>query len=67
MRFEKTKKYEELKDKRDSREYEEWFLRYIPLENSKTKATGKKKKTQKVAVTKKRAKGTRQRDKKKDE
>jgi hypothetical protein len=72
MRFEKTKKYEELKDKRDSREYEEWFLRYIPLENSKTKATekgatGKKKKTQKVAVAKKRAKGTRQRDKKKDE
>ena len=71
MRFEKTKKYEELKNKRDSREYEEWFLRYIPLENSKTKATGKgatgKKKTQKVAVTKKSAKGTRQRDKKKDE
>ena len=35
MRFEKTKKYEELKDKRDTREYEEWFLRYIPLENTK--------------------------------
>jgi hypothetical protein len=71
MRFEKTKKYEELKGKRDSREFEEWFLRYIPLENSKIKVTGKgatgKKKTQKVAVTKKRAKGTRQRDKKKDE
>ena len=72
MRFEKTKKYEELKNKRDSREYEEWFLRYIPLENSKIKVTGKgadakKKKTQKVAMTKKSAKGTRQRDKKKDE
>lgn len=49
MRFEKTKKYEELKDKRDTREYEEWFLRYIPLENSKgaaakgAAATGKAK------------------------
>jgi hypothetical protein len=38
MRFEKTEKYEELKNKRDTREYEEWFLRYIPYEN-----TGKKK------------------------
>lgn len=35
MRFEKTKKYEELKGKRDSREYEEWFLRYIPYEHGK--------------------------------
>jgi hypothetical protein len=41
MRFEKTKKYEELKDKRDTREYEEWFLRYIPLENVKTAKTAK--------------------------
>ena len=41
MRFEKTKKYEELKDKRDTREYEEWFLRYIPLENTKGAAAGK--------------------------
>jgi hypothetical protein len=54
MRFEKTKKYEELKDKRDTREYEEWFLRYIPLENSKgatakgaAKATAKSPKTAK--------------------
>jgi hypothetical protein len=43
MRFEKTKKYEELKDKRDTREYEEWFLRYIPLENTKGAAAGKAK------------------------
>jgi hypothetical protein len=35
MRFEKTKKYEELKGKRDSREFEEWFLRYIPYEHAK--------------------------------
>ena len=38
MRFEKTKKYEELKGKRDSREFEEWFLRYIPYEHGKAMA-----------------------------
>ncbi|NBP66764.1 MAG: hypothetical protein EBU66_19215, partial [Bacteroidetes bacterium] len=38
MRFEKTKKYEELKGKRDSREFEEWFLRYIPYEHGKARA-----------------------------
>jgi hypothetical protein len=31
-----------LKGKRDTREYEEWFLRYIPLEHAKTvKGTAK--------------------------
>jgi hypothetical protein len=35
MRFEKTAKYEELKGKRGSREFEEWFLRYIPYEHAK--------------------------------
>ena len=39
MRFEKTEKYEELKGKRGSREFEEWFLRYIPYENA---GSGKK-------------------------
>jgi len=34
MRSEKTAKYEELKGKRGSREFEEWFLRYIPYENA---------------------------------
>jgi hypothetical protein len=34
MRFEKTAKYEELKGKRGTREFEEWFLRYIPYENT---------------------------------
>jgi hypothetical protein len=67
MRFEKTKKYEELKDKRDTREYEEWFLRYIPLENSKgAAATGKAK----TASAPKKAAGaktkTRKRSKKTD-
>ncbi len=38
MRFEKTEKYEELKGKRDSREFEEWFLRYIPYEHASADA-----------------------------
>lgn len=46
MRFEKTAKYEELKGKRDSREFEEWFLRYVPYEHS---SSGAAKKTRKKA------------------
>jgi hypothetical protein len=38
MRFEKTAKYEELKGKRGTREFEEWFLRYIPYENTGARA-----------------------------
>ena len=50
MRFEKTAKYEELKGKRDSREFEEWFLRYVPYEHAKAgKAVGSSaKKTRKA-------------------
>jgi hypothetical protein len=33
MRAEKAQKYIELKDKKDSKEYQEWFLRYRPLDN----------------------------------
>lgn len=33
MREEKSEKFIELKDKRGSREYEEWFLRYVPGED----------------------------------
>ena len=44
MRFEKTEKYEELKGKRDSREFEEWFLRYIPYEHASAGAGAKAKK-----------------------
>ena len=48
MRYEKTEKYEELKNKRGSREFEEWFLRYIPYENAgKKKASGSGSKTRK--------------------
>ena len=35
MRAEKAAKYTELKDKKDSSEYEEWFLRYRPTDNLK--------------------------------
>jgi hypothetical protein len=56
MRFEKTKKYEELKGKRDSREFEEWFLRYIPYEHAKgakgAKSAKGAKKTRKRKTTK---------------
>jgi hypothetical protein len=51
MRAEKTEKYAELKGKPNHPEYEEWFLRYRPLDkknvntNKKTK-TNKKKKSQ---------------------
>jgi hypothetical protein len=43
MRFEKTAKYEELKGKRGSREFEEWFLRYVPYENAGAKGAAKAK------------------------
>ncbi len=48
MRFEKTAKYEELKGKRGSREFEEWFLRYVPYENAGAGANTRAKKTRKV-------------------
>jgi hypothetical protein len=59
MRFEKTTKFEELKNKKDSKEYEAWFLRYIPLESAKNrKATVKaaKPKSSKSSKTKKNSK-----------
>lgn len=48
MRSEKAKKYNELKNKKNAPEYEEWFLRYRPTENAetgKTENTGNTKKT----------------------
>lgn len=36
MRAEKAEKFNELKDKKNSEEYEEWFLRYRPLEFKKS-------------------------------
>jgi hypothetical protein len=40
---EKTAKFEELKFKRNSREYKEWFLRYNPEREKKTKNKTKRK------------------------
>ena len=37
MRAEKTEKFMELKDKRNTDEYESWFLRYVPREQGKLK------------------------------
>ena len=51
MRFEKTAKYEELKGKRESREFEEWFLRYIPYENAGTGKGEKEKEKAKARAT----------------
>ena len=49
MRNTKALKYKELKNKRDSKEYESWFLRYIPFEKHEEKENkklnGKKGKT----------------------
>ena len=51
MRAEKAEKYNELKDKKTSSEYEEWFLRYRPLdkeENSEENIKTNKNKTNKT-------------------
>ena len=54
MRNEKSKKFEELKDKRGSKEYEEWFLKYSPAQKKTLKKkTLKKKKNKKKKKTKK--------------
>jgi hypothetical protein len=57
MRFEKTKKYEELKNKKDSKEYEGWFLRYVPMEVAKNRKGTKKDKKDTTVKKGKDAKG----------
>ena len=37
IRAEKTRKYKELKEKKNSKDYNMWFLRYIPGENQERK------------------------------
>jgi hypothetical protein len=44
MRAEKAEKYIELKDKKNSVEYDEWFLRYRPTDNDKTQTNKQPKK-----------------------
>jgi hypothetical protein len=42
MRAEKAEKYTELKGKRNDKEYDEWFLRYRPLDDKDGKKNDKK-------------------------
>jgi hypothetical protein len=42
MRAEKTQKFKELQDKKNTPEYDEWFLRYRPQDVMKTKPTKSK-------------------------
>ena len=57
MREEKSKKYIELKKNRKSKDYDWYFLRYLPRENDKkNKPTNKKKKRKTKRKTKKRRK-----------
>jgi hypothetical protein len=60
MRAKKAEKYNELKDKKNTEEYEAWFLRYRPTdskninENEKTDKKITRRKTNKKRKTKKR-------------
>ena len=68
-RKEVQKKYNKLKDKRGSKEWEFHFLKYLPAEidtkkNQEKKSTKKKRKTIKKKKTKKRKRKTRKKKKK---
>ena len=52
MRAEKTEKFMELKDKRNTYEYESWFLRYVPREHGKLKGRNAAIKRVKTALEK---------------
>ena len=65
MRNEKSEKFEELKTKKGSREYEEWFLRYTPGNNEKENKAVKKKAVKKKDM-KNKSKKTRGRKAKKN-
>lgn len=47
MRAEKNEKYNELKLKKNDKEFEEWFLRYRPVDKTMAKTTPKKNKQKK--------------------
>jgi len=55
MRENKSKKYKELMDKKHTKEYGEWFLRYIPSEKRQSKPHGKVAKKKSKKSTRKRA------------
>jgi hypothetical protein len=48
MRKEKAEKFVELKDKRGTKEYEEWFLNYNPVKHNHIKENKPNRKTKKV-------------------
>jgi hypothetical protein len=50
MRNEKNKKYEELKHRRDSTEYNEWFLRYTPNRMNRRHTAKKIKKPRRKSI-----------------
>ena len=52
MRTTKSDMYKKLKDKRNSREYEEWFLKYNPSSNKKHPSKTSKSKTAKSKTAK---------------
>jgi hypothetical protein len=66
MRAEKTEKFAELKDKKGTPEYEEWFLRYRPLDpvDTNTKQKKSKNKTTKYKKPNKTKKATKTKTKK---
>ena len=56
MRAEKTEKFAELKDKKNSPEYEEWFLRYRPLDEKESNPSKKSKTKKTISKTLKKRK-----------
>ena len=57
MKNAKSEKYKELKSKRNTKEYESWFLRYIPLEESTKKQDMKLDKKSRKNKTRSKGKG----------
>ena len=53
MRAEKSEKYEELRGKNGSKEFEAWFLNYKPMKDKEAKVEGSKKATKHNKKTKK--------------
>ena len=63
MRNEKTKMFEMLKNKRGTREYEEWFLKYSPGIAKKERKEKREKAKKKRARTLKKKKGKKRKSK----
>ena len=59
MRAEKARKYKELRKKPNSKEFEEWFLRYVPNEKYKFKTKTSKNRKYRTVLKKRTNKKTR--------